>query len=463
MRGGTVRCIATVVAIGWTLSLAACGEGVEARLSAGEQALYADTLLAASQWDPVTIKEGYERLNPSQKLCYLNLYQTVEQMRQDPVIIGENLTAQEAEEVIDAYYADNPQQFWVSAIQSEVTLLSEQSNPVAQAIEGFLSSFSNQEAEKDSLYTVQFQARYLFSPEEKDSAEAQMEDTMRKAYEDLSPGMSEFERELALHDWLMQQCSYDHAAAQEILTSGDNLNDYLTAASAYGAMVNNKAVCTGYANAMKLLLNGAGIKCSLIEGKAPNSGWEEEGGEELVGHVWNVVTIDGNRYHLDPTWNDMGDWTFDGERPQALENRYDEYDDQTGRYRGYLHQYFNITDGEIGESHVMEEMPGCTATEAQYYRQKGLSFTKIGDPEQATLTAQIVRAVSRETCIVEIDLSKVENPEDLVEHLVDDESGIVFDCIAGANNQLQNVQLREDYVAYQLGPFGQLIFYFIKE
>lgn len=69
--------------------------------------------------------------------------------------------------------------------------------------------------------------------------------------------------------------------------------------SAYGALVNGKAVCEGYAKAMKVLLDKLQIPCVLVSGYA--QGLEANGYEP---HMWNAVKLDGHWYGIDVTWND---------------------------------------------------------------------------------------------------------------------------------------------------------------
>lgn len=62
--------------------------------------------------------------------------------------------------------------------------------------------------------------------------------------------------------------------------------------SAYGAAVEEKAVCQGYSLLLYRLLQELGIKNRMISGEA--------GG---VSHIWNIVEIDGYWYNLDATWD----------------------------------------------------------------------------------------------------------------------------------------------------------------
>ena len=56
--------------------------------------------------------------------------------------------------------------------------------------------------------------------------------------------------------------------------------------TAYGCLVEGRAVCAGYAKAFKLLLGRCGISCYYVVGEA--------GGGK---HGWNCVELDGN-YHI---------------------------------------------------------------------------------------------------------------------------------------------------------------------
>lgn len=58
-------------------------------------------------------------------------------------------------------------------------------------------------------------------------------------------------------------------------------------------------MCEGYARAMKVLCDKAGIPCVLVSGTAYNS--SNSAGEA---HMWNSIQLDDNWYAVDVTWND---------------------------------------------------------------------------------------------------------------------------------------------------------------
>lgn len=149
-----------------------------------------------------------------------------------------------------------------------------------------------------------------------------------KAVLEQAAGKDAFETELFLHDWLAAHCTYENEDTETL-----SLYD------AYGALVNGRAVCEGYARAMQWLLNKSGMPCTLVNGKDSSGG----------AHMWNMVTVDGENYHLDVTWDDSDDIL--------------------------RHNYFNLTTSEIEISHTVSTdnigIPTCTATAANYYRRTG--------------------------------------------------------------------------------------------
>lgn len=91
--------------------------------------------------------------------------------------------------------------------------------------------------------------------------------------------LTEVDKAKALHDYLVRTVSYDGTD-----TSPD-VN------GAYGALVNGRAVCGGYAEAYGVLLEAAGIEQTCVISAEMN-------------HEWNVVTIGGASYNVDVTWDD---------------------------------------------------------------------------------------------------------------------------------------------------------------
>lgn len=185
----------------------------------------------------------------------------------------------------------------------------------------------------------------------------------------IGSGLSPFKRELYAHNALLLKCEYD----EEVATGK---KDRRTSFTAYGAIVEGKAVCQGYALALRLLLSYVGIDSMVITGAA--------GGTP---HAWNVVMIDGAWYHVDATWNDY---------PKLI--RYD---------------YFNINDAALRLDHLIDpeyaslleaqregsegmapvsfnlKVPACTAVAANYFKREAIPVGQLDENTDALLIERL--------------------------------------------------------------------------
>jgi hypothetical protein len=149
----------------------------------------------------------------------------------------------------------------------------------------------------------------------------------------IRPGMTDYEKEVAFHDFIVQNIEYD--------TRFEALEDIPESSSqALGVLETGIAICGGYSQLMTLLLNRAGIPCRIVTGVADG---------EL--HAWNIVLLNGATYHVDVTWDD----------PVPVEGN-------TGRNMMH-YNYFNVTDAEIGKSHtwIKADYPACVETAENYF------------------------------------------------------------------------------------------------
>lgn len=91
---------------------------------------------------------------------------------------------------------------------------------------------------------------------------------------------------LQVHDFIVDNIEYG--------TEISGHNSY----NIYGALVNKSAVCEGYAESFKYIMDALNIPCILVVGEATNSNGTTES------HEWNYVQIDGKWYAVDTTWDD---------------------------------------------------------------------------------------------------------------------------------------------------------------
>lgn len=69
----------------------------------------------------------------------------------------------------------------------------------------------------------------------------------------------------------------------------------------YGGLVDNEAVCAGYAIILKAILQEFDIECIYIAKEADEN--HEDYTEADEGHAWNRVKLDGKEYYCDLTWD----------------------------------------------------------------------------------------------------------------------------------------------------------------
>ena len=115
------------------------------------------------------------------------------------------------------------------------------------------------------------------------------------------------EKELAIHDKFALSCRYDDEELNVFHSHSPHSSD------PYGALVEGKAVCQGYAETYALLMDLIGVECRVVHGT------NRKGNE----HAWNLVCYEDSWYCVDMTWDDL-----DG-------------NDSTGEIK---HEFFNVPD-----------------------------------------------------------------------------------------------------------------------
>ncbi len=237
----------------------------------------------------------YNNLNSEQQQAYIMLYSMFNNFTESRRI---EVTEEELNELFVAVLYDNSEIFWVDVNYNFI----------------------------DYGTSIEFSPNYRFDSSTAEKMSSELNSCIGgiiKASETLA---TDYEKELYFHDYVCNITVYNEETFGEI---GD---------TAYSALIEGEAICEGYSRAMQLLLDRAGIRNYLVVGDGVN----EEGTEA---HMWNVVEIDGENYHLDATWDDTG--TEDG--------------------IGYL--YFNTNDEIISRDHInlVPENNNCKSLKANYF------------------------------------------------------------------------------------------------
>lgn len=232
----------------------------------------------------------------------------------------------------NAFLADNPQFFYI----------------------GSTYTYEGYKVGDRAHYNVLYLSLTMNAAERKAAAK-KLEETVDTVLVGLA-GKTDLEKELAIHDRLIARCTYHDQAAASAMPDAE----YPFAFTAYGALVEGKAVCEGYARAFQLLCRRAGLPCVTVNGVDLSNN---------TAHMWNLVTVDGAPYHVDVTWDDQLD--------------------------AALHVYFNQTTEEISRTHRLDaDSAGkdCMATAAGYYRATGRYQERYDREEIAKAVAAEVQA-----------------------------------------------------------------------
>lgn len=187
--------------------------------------------------------------------------------------------------------------------------------------------------------TITFGVYDYWKEHDLSKAKAELQGALDAVILEASTLEDDYQKAKFVHDYLIEFNSYDYDAFEK----GDALDAEADArvSSAYGALVMGEVMCAGYARAFDLVMHELGIESIYVSGTA-------DGGS----HAWNLVSLGGNYYHVDLTWDDL-----DGD---PAEIRYN---------------YFGLTDEEISVTHTISdehEYPEATAAEYNYFVKEGM-------------------------------------------------------------------------------------------
>ena len=151
-------------------------------------------------------------------------------------------------------------------------------------------------------------------------------------------GKSQAEKELAIHDFILENVRYDKlkkSYSHEII----------------GPLTQGVGVCEGIAKTVKVLCDAVGLECMVaLSHNDPARGIQYR-------HAWNVVKVDGKWHHVDAT--------FDNSLQRGVK-RYD---------------YLGLDDKRVFRDHtpLVFPLPPCADGEGFHYR--SISLTKMEQVE----------------------------------------------------------------------------------
>ena len=201
-----------------------------------------------------------------------------------------------------------------------------------------------------------------------------IEEEVNRVLDGITPDMSQYDIVKYFHDYICENIIYDDKA--------ENCNNI------YGAFVNKRALCQGMAKAFSYLCGKVGIETLTITGDADG-----------IAHMWNMVKIGGEWYHIDPTYDNA---------ESASHGRYVRYD------------YFCLDDDIIyskrnvyGQTY---EYPKADSEICNYYIRNNL----VGDDWDSVreiLTEQVVKSAEEKKVTAQVRCSDKEVYDDAMDKL----------------------------------------------
>jgi hypothetical protein len=241
-----------------------------------------------------------------------------------------------------AHIADHMSTFWGEPKEYSV-------NGVFQDLEGIfpdrlvdVKSVTNTFALSNNYYVYEYIRGGVPIPEDKPRAQ-EIADVLMSIEPEIfaaSDGTA-WGQALAAHDWLVANLDYE-----------GNIEEFSDQNGSYGALVDRRTMCQGYAEALELILRCyTDVEIVQVVGDARNNVISADY-EGWIGHAWNAVRIGGQWMHIDAT-----------------------FDDPQGNPAGVVsHFYFAQNDAVMAGDHrwQAEYFPVCGGGDFFYYHRNNL-------------------------------------------------------------------------------------------
>lgn len=244
-------------------------------------------------------------------------------------------------------------------------------------------------------FTVVFS--YRLSAKEITEMNLEVEKAADKIIEGITGDMTDYDKLKYLHDYLIKSCDSD---------TTDEFAD-----SIYGALIRKKAHCEGYSKAFSYLCNRIGVENTIVTGMTTDY------------HMWNMVKLDGNWYHVDVTWDKPNDTAINQMYPDTV-----------------LYQYFMVNDAVIENDHTIFNKfvtpPRANSTKENYFL-KEKRYVSSADDFLAIAESALIDAVEKKESTAMIKFDSTDIYLSCVRKLEDDK---VFDEAARLKDVVDNIQ-----------------------
>lgn len=197
---------------------------------------------------PTTTRYYYNQLSDSQKIVYDMLYNAANGFQEKIDISSLGVTAKELDTAYWAFDYENPQLYWLGNSYTY--------SHIRDAVQEVFLIYSRNEGEVQSIQEVLDKVR---------AATASM--------------TSDYDKVRYIHNYIADITTYTKDGPAYIY-------------EADGPLLYGSALCEGYSKAFAYLCNSIGIDAICVIGKTGDD------------HMWNMVSIEGDWYHVDVTSDD---------------------------------------------------------------------------------------------------------------------------------------------------------------
>lgn len=299
----------------------------------------------------------YSKLQDNEKDLYVAIHNGISRLENEIVLIQDldeevELTSENIGDVLDFYMKDNPGVFYVS---SQYTL--EQSKVMHYQIVKLHLTYHYSEADIQSHIAI---------------LENKIDEVISKR---ITQGMTDYEKELTLHDYLLENTEYYHCADVKSIPYEKH--------TAYSALINNSCVCDGFSKAFSLLLDKVNIENIVVSGFVNNTT-----------HSWNLVKLEDEWYNIDVTSNN-----------QTMEDG----------LRVKTHIFFNVNDEDISSIYKKDNidiLPECVANKYNYY-----TYNSYIVKSTSNIKTQLKNDINQQKNMEALEI-RVESDEDITQTIV---------------------------------------------
>ena len=287
---------------------------------------------------------NFEQASANERLCYELLYKGLLNRVEVIDVSAAKVPVAKHKSIWNGVLNDHPEMHWVNYSQWRYHY----SN-------GLLESFT---------------PTYYIDEQEQARRQKAVEAVVPEYLEGITQDMGDYDIALQVFMNMAKRIDYDsleldRQKARNRARGGGFGNETDDLRNIYGALVERKTVCHGYALAYQYLLHKLGLPCVIASGSK---------------HAWNIVKMEGDFYHVDVTW---GDGSNTDARKHSDEPNF---------------AFFGLTDRETRLTRSIEQQPPtphCTATACNYFVRNGLHFNAYDHRAITAKLAQVLQEPGR--------------------------------------------------------------------